>query len=312
LTTRETQDIGDGPVRTLLSILIWPGLYCTGLLGTYFALGSGHPLVWFNVAYLSVAVCIGLIERVMPHEKSWLDHDHQTLADLSHTLFNKGIVQVIAAVATSLTMATATAIEPQAHAPLHLWPSQWPLAFQVVLGVVIAELGLYIAHRGAHEFPLLWRFHALHHSVERLWVVNTGRFHIVDTFLMIALSQTPLYLLGAPLPVFLWISGVTAFTGLLTHCNIAVRTGPLDWIFATPGLHRWHHSKNLDEGNQNYGENIVIWDLLLGTYYNPRRRPPADIGIQGQIAPSFFSQFLQPFTAKGFREILGSDLPAGE
>ncbi|HEY0910136.1 MAG TPA: sterol desaturase family protein [Bradyrhizobium sp.] len=304
--------MGDGPVRTILSILIWPALYGIGLLGTWLALGSGHPLIWFNVSYLSVAICIGLLERVMPHEKSWLDHDQQTLADLSHTLFNKGIVQVIAAVATSLTMVTATAIEPQIQAPLQYWPGHWPLAVQVVLGLVVAELGLYIAHRAAHEFPMIWRFHALHHSVERLWVVNTGRFHIVDTFLMIALSQTPLYLLGAPLPVFLWISGVTAFTGLLTHCNIAVRTGPLDLIFATPGLHRWHQSKNLEEGNRNYGENIVIWDLLLGTYYNPRRRPPADIGIQGRIASNFFGQFLQPFTAKGFREILGSDLQAGE
>jgi ornithine lipid hydroxylase len=312
LTIRKTQDIGDGQVRTILSILIWPALYGVGLLGTYLALGSGHPLIWFNVAYLSVAICIGLLERVMPHEKSWLDHDHQTLADLSHTLFNKGIVQVVAAIATSLTMVTATAIKPQIQAPLQYWPGHWPLALQVVLGVVVAELGLYIAHRAAHEFPMIWRFHALHHSVERLWVVNTGRFHIVDTFLMIALSQTPLYLLGAPLPVFLWISGVTAFTGLLTHCNIAVRTGPLDLIFATPGLHRWHHSKILEEGNRNYGENIVIWDLLLGTYYNPRRRPPADIGIQGRIASNFFGQFLQPFTAKGFREILGSGLQAGE
>jgi len=298
--------------RRLAAVLIWPGLYGLGLLCTYLALGTARPLLWFNVAYLSVAVVICIKERVMPHEESWLDHDNQTVADLAHTLFNKGIVQIIAAVATSLTMMTATVVEPKLAAPLQFWPGDWPLAAQVVLGVVIAELGLYIAHRAAHEFPIVWRFHALHHSVERLWVVNTGRFHIVDTALMIALSQTPLYLLGAPLPVFLWISGITAFTGLLTHCNIAVRTGPLDLVFATPGLHRWHHSKVLAEGNRNYGENIVLWDLLLGTYFNPRRRPPAGIGIQGQIAAGFIGQFLQPFTARGVRQILGSAAPEPE
>ena len=117
------------------------------------------------------------------------------------------------------------------------------------------------------------------------------------------LSQTPLYLLGAPLPVFLWISAITAFTGLLTHCNIDLRTGPLDFIFSTPGLHRWHHSKVLAEGNRNYGENLVLWDQLLGTYYNPARRPPTDIGIDGRIAQGFLRQLLQPFTPDGVRAI---------
>ncbi|HVJ54481.1 MAG TPA: sterol desaturase family protein [Aliidongia sp.] len=299
-----------GRVRTLASWLIWPLFYCAGLAGTGLALASDRPLVWFNAVYLSIALCIGVLERVMPHEKSWLDHDHQTLTDLAHTLFNKGVVQVIAAILISVTMATAEVIGPEARTPTSLWPHQWPLAVQIILGLVIAELGLYAAHRAAHELPGLWRFHALHHSVERLWVVNTGRFHIVDTAIMIVFSQTPLYLLGAPTPVFLWISGITAVTGLLTHCNIAVRTGPLDFVFATPALHRWHHSKVLEEGNRNYGENIVLWDLIFGTYHNSSRRPPADIGIQGRIAPGFFGQLLQPFTGKGFRELVGGDQPS--
>lgn len=179
------------------------------------------------------------------------------------------------------------------------------MALQVVLGLVIAEFGLYLAHRLAHEYLSLWRFHALHHSVERLWVINTGRFHIIDSLFKIALGQIPLYLLGAPLPVFLWIGAVTAFIGLLTHCNIDVRTGPLDWILSTPRLHRWHHSKLLAEGNTNYGENLVIWDQILGTYYNPPRPSSTDIGITGKVADSFVAQLVQPFSKKGAKQIIG-------
>ena len=179
------------------------------------------------------------------------------------------------------------------------------MALQVVLGLVVAELGLYVAHRAAHEWRPLWRFHALHHSVRRLWVINTGRFHIVDTLMKIACSQTPLLLLGAPLRVFLWVSAATAFIGLLTHCNIDVRTGFLDRIFSTPPLHRWHHSKRLPEGNRNYGENVVLWDRLFGTYYHPRdRRPPVDIGISGRIHDGFLRQLWQPFSARGARDIM--------
>jgi sterol desaturase/sphingolipid hydroxylase (fatty acid hydroxylase superfamily) len=287
------------------SWLLWPALYVGGLVGTSLAIRSAHPLLWFNAVYLSVALLVVAFERMLPYEPLWLEDDGETVSNIAHTLLNKGLVQVGAAVITTFAMAAAMAIE--STAPALFWPTSWPLVAQVILGLLIAELGLYAAHRLAHEWMPLWRFHALHHSVERLWVVNTGRFHIVDTLLKIAFSQTPLYLLGAPLPVFLWISAVTAFTGLLTHCNIDVRTGALDFVFNTPRLHRWHHSKRVEEGNRNYGENIVVWDLIFGTYYNPPRRPSPAIGIEGRIASGFFGQLVQPFTARGVREILGSD-----
>ncbi|MDR6292649.1 MULTISPECIES: sterol desaturase family protein [Inquilinus] len=295
-----------GRPRMVLAWTLWPLLYGGGLVGTGLALASAHPLLWFNAVYVSVAVAIGLFERLMPHEEAWLQPDGETVDNLAHTLLTKGLAQLGAAIISSVAMVTAAVAQPAIRIPGSPWPDQWPLAVQVILGLVLAEVGLYAAHRLAHERLALWRFHALHHSVRRLWVLNTGRFHLVDSSLKIALSQTPLYLLGAPLPVFLWISAVTAFTGLLTHCNIDLRTGLLDRVVSTPALHRWHHSKVLEEGNRNYGENLMLWDQLLGTYHNPARRPPVDIGIRGRIASGFLRQLAQPFTAAGVRAILGA------
>lgn len=300
-----TRRIAPGRVRTALACSLWPILYGGGLVGAGFAFASSHPLLWFNAVYLSIAVAIGVFERLMPHEERWLEPDHETFDNLAHTLLTKGLAMLGATATASIAMATATVAEPAFRNPWSPWPQDWPLALQVILGLVIAEFGLYVAHRLAHQHLTFWRFHALHHSVGRLWVVNTGRFHLVDSLWKIALSQTPLYLLGAPLPVFLWISAVTAFTGLLTHCNIDLRTGPLDRVFSTPALHRWHHSKMKAEGNQNFGENLVLWDQMLGTYFNPPRRPPADIGINGRIAQGFLRQLAQPFTTSGVRAILG-------
>ncbi|WP_160006390.1 sterol desaturase family protein [Rhizobium sp. 18055] len=293
------------PFYSMLSWIVWPALFVAGLVGAGVSFATTTPLLWFNAVYLSVVIVVALIERVMPFEQQWLRRDGETVNDLAHTLLNKGGVQIAAAFGATAPMAVATVAHPMMTGVTQLWPTGWPLPLQVVLGLVIAELGLYVAHRAAHEILTLWRFHALHHSVERLWVINTGRFHLVDSLFKIALSQLPLYLLGAPLPVFLWIGAVTAFIGLLTHCNIDVRTGPLDWIFSTPSLHRWHHSRVLAEGNTNYGENLVLWDHVFGTYFNPARRPPADIGISGRIADGFLAQLLQPFSARGFRQILG-------
>ena len=65
------------------------------------------------------------------------------------------------------------------------------------------------------------------------------------------------------------------------------------------------HSRVLAEGNTNYGENLVLWDQVFGTYYNPPRPSSTDIGITGRVASSFWGQVVQPFSTRGYRQIIG-------
>jgi sterol desaturase/sphingolipid hydroxylase (fatty acid hydroxylase superfamily) len=280
--------------HTALSYALWPALFGGAMLATGIGMAAGeHDVLAFNIVYFCFAAVIGITERLRPHERAWLVNDHQTFANLAHTVLSKGVVQVV--VVISGTVGLAAAIQPPAGSTGGLWPGDWPMVWQVVLGLVIAELGLYWAHRLGHEIPLLWRFHAVHHSATRLWFINTGRFHFVDAAVSIVMGQIPLFLLGAPYQVFLWTGAVTAFIGMLTHCNIEMRFGPVSWIFNTPGLHRWHHSMVPEEGNTNYGENLMLWDQLFGTFFNPDRRPPAEIGIREPMPASFLGQLKQPF-----------------
>ena len=290
--------------RYLASWLLWPGLMITALAGTAAGMGTGHDVLWFDGVYVAFALAIGALERAMPHELSWLEDDRQTAANLAHTVLNKGLVQILVVVAGSVGLADA--VQPPAGSTDGPWPGQLSMWAQVLLGLVVAEFGLYWAHRLAHEFPLLWRFHAVHHSATRLWFVNTGRFHFVDTFVSIVMSQPLLYLAGAPTEIFLWVSAVTAFVGLLTHCNIEMRFGPISLLFNTPALHRWHHSMDLREGNKNYGENLTVWDLAFGTYFDADRRPPAEIGIDGPMPADFIGQVVAPFTTRG-RQDMGQE-----
>ena len=51
-----------------------------------------------------------------------------------------------------------------------------PLWLQAIEVVVIADCGFYAAHRAFHEVPFLWRFHAIHHSIEEMdWVGGASR-----------------------------------------------------------------------------------------------------------------------------------------
>lgn len=278
-------------MRDFLSRLLWPLIALGALTPIYLGMMAGHGVLAFNIAYLSLALCIALLERAMPHERLWLANDGQMGPDLAHTVLSKGIAQVI--VTVIVFMGIAEWLKPNGEP---LWPETGPLLAQIALGLVVVEAGLYWKHRLAHEWPWLWRFHAVHHSVTRLWFFNTGRFHVVDTATGLLVGMPVLLLLGAPQPVLLMVSAVTAVIGMLTHCNIEMRCGPLNYIFNTPELHRWHHSKVLDEGNRNYGENLMLFDMIFGTYINPPRRPPADIGIDAPMPPNFLGQLKAPFT----------------
>jgi len=278
--------------KAIVSWTAWPALMITCITLTALGMAYDQPILGFNGAYVLLGVTLLLLERWMTHEQSWLSNDGQTFANIAHTLLNKGMVQAAAAVTTLIVVVEA--VDPQAGM---LWPTEWPQWAQIILGLLIAEFGFYWAHRLAHEVSWLWPFHAVHHSVTRLWVINTGRFHFVDTALSVALSQPLLYLVGAPVEVFMWVGAITAFSGLLTHTNVSLRAGWLNYIFNTPELHRWHHSKVVAEGNSNYGEVLMVYDRLFGTWLLPDRRPPADIGIREEMPTGFGGQLAYPFRA---------------
>jgi sterol desaturase/sphingolipid hydroxylase (fatty acid hydroxylase superfamily) len=273
--------------------MTWPGLMAICLSISAYGFHVGHPVIYFNIAYAFILCALVSLERWMPHERAWLENDGQTLPNIYHTLTSKGTSQAIFIFSAAIGLAEL--IKPVAETSHGIWPREWPMWAQACLGVAVAEFGLYWAHRLAHEWPILWRFHAVHHSVKRLWVINTGRFHFLDSVFKIVLGTAVLMAFGAPLEVVQWTGIVTAYIGVLTHCNVEMRCGWLNYIFSTPNVHRWHHSLDLTEGDANYGENLVIWDIAFGTFVNKKHRPPVNIGIHSYMPPKFRHQLIWPF-----------------
>ncbi len=289
-----------GRMTYFLSWILWPVLFsiCMSVTAYGFMQDDPYlPFICFNSSYAFLIVSLFFLERFMPHEKSWQEPDGQTFANIAHTLTSKGTSQILLLV-NSYIGANLLSGGEGGLLGLSLWPSHLPMAVQVVFALVASEFMLYWAHRSAHEFMPLWRFHAVHHSVKKLWFVNTGRFHFVDSLYSIVLGIIPLITLGASMEVIMWLGAVTAFIGMLTHCNVEMRFGILSWIFNTPELHRWHHSRVLREGNTNYGENLMIWDQVFRTFFHENRRPPSRIGIHEYMPRKFTYQLLWPFLTK--------------
>lgn len=295
-----------GPLYTAFAYTTWPALFTICMAITAYGFANDQTILFFNIAYIFLIMSMIALEHFMPHERKWKYNDGQIFADIAHTLSSKGTVQLLLLFGGVIGLAEYMRPIDDLTSP-GFWPREWPIWAQVCIGVVAAEFGLYWAHRLAHERRPLWRLHAIHHSVTKLWFVNTGRFHVLDSVFKITLSLSILIVMGAPMEVVKWVSAVTAFIGMMTHCNIDMRFGPLNYVFNTPELHRWHHSKDLREGDKNYGENVIIWDLLFGTYYNGNYRPPVDIGIPEYMPKKFLYQIAWPFLTDKNREQLEPD-----
>jgi len=69
-------------------------------------------------------------------------------------------------------------------------------------------------------------------------------------------------------------------------------------VFSMAEGHRWHHSRTTAEANNNYGSNLIVWDLVFGTFYLPRdREPPTAIGVADlpRFPRGYLAQLAAPF-----------------
>jgi sterol desaturase/sphingolipid hydroxylase (fatty acid hydroxylase superfamily) len=172
------------------------------------------------------------------------------------------------------------------------WPSQAPLLLQALLVTLLSDLLRYWLHRWNHTLPFLWRFHAVHHSVEKLYWLNTSRFHPFEKLLQFLMDVTPFVLLGVPADVLALHLIWYGVNGFFQHSNIDLRYGWLNYIVSSTDLHRWHHAREASVSNHNYGNNLIVWDLVFGTYYNPKDKSLSDIGLQNPSYPQSFSEQL--------------------
>ena len=74
-------------------------------------------------------------------------------------------------------------------------------------------------------------------------------------------------------PVITAIAGsVSTLYGLLTHTKWVDKLGALEYILVTPSHHRVHHGSNEVYIDKNYGNLLIIWDKMFGTYAEEKEK----------------------------------------
>ena len=173
----------------------------------------------------------------------------------------------------------------------------WVALFLIIL---VADLVQYWTHRAYHEVPLLWRLHAVHHSVKSMDWMAGSRQHILELLITRTLVLAPIYVLGFSKEVIDAYIVVVGFQAVFNHANVSVRLGPLRYLIVTPNFHHWHHSQDDEAIDKNYAAHFAFLDYLFGTAVQSDRKWPAQYGVVGDYVPNgFWKQFKFPFVWKG-------------
>ena len=265
--------------------------YPATMVGAFSLFGAlqaaGMPLVVSTyVPALSVAAVVAWLELRQPNRDAWRPTTREVRTDLIFMI----AVQLALPPLVGFLFANAL-VEPARSMNLpttRLWPHSWPIWTQAVLMVLAVDFMRYWLHRAAHESDTLWRLHSVHHSVEQLYWLNTARFHPVEKALQMCLDSLPFVLMGVDATVLALYYLVYATNGFFQHCNVRLRYGFLNYIVGSAETHRWHHSREPREANANYGNTVIVWDLLFGTWFLPPDRDVDALGLKDAGYPRAF------------------------
>lgn len=159
----------------------------------------------------------------------------------------------------------------------------WPVWAETAAGLLLLDLWMYVWHVANHKVPLLWRFHRMHHSDNRMDASSAVRFHLGEVLLSFVLRLGVIVLLGLTVRQVLLYELILLPVILVHHANLALPR-PLEavarWLVVTPDIHHVHHSRVRRETDSNYGSVLPWWDRLFRTF---RMQRPENLryGLEG-------------------------------
>jgi len=249
--------------------------------------------------YLSteaIFIIIFLFVIVAPFEKLFPRHKGQKIrrpkldTDLGYALaapvlgILTGIVAIVIGI-LSLAWIPGLLIRP--------YVEQIPEQYMPIIGLLLFDSLVYWTHRFYHEIPVLWKFHAIHHSTEHLDWASGFRSHPLDGTIL-APAFVFLLTAGFSLEITGALAAAQLVLGLFLHANVRWKLRWLHRLIITPEFHHWHHTNERDAIWTNYSTFLPIWDLLFGTYFMPKNRRPMVYGVSEEIPDGIIRQLRYP------------------
>lgn len=81
------------------------------------------------------------------------------------------------------------------------------------------------------------------------------------------------------------------------HANIDYTLGPAPRLLGVAEMRRWHHKRDYEEAQVNFGEVFLVWNWLFGSLHDASAKIESwDLGLSDATYPKgFFAQHAAPF-----------------
>jgi sterol desaturase/sphingolipid hydroxylase (fatty acid hydroxylase superfamily) len=224
----------------------------------------------YSIVTIFLVLSLMGVERLFPLDRKWSMTGRSFLRDLKYIALD------VPTIALTKAAFGIWAISYAAHHRALLVNA--PVWLETLAFLLVFEFFQYHYHRASHEAPgrlgrFLWRIHVAHHLPDRVYVIMHAVFHPANAFVTAAIIQTPLILIGVSPEATLAASVLIDLQSLVSHFNVDLRAGILNYVFIGTETHRYHHSANAKDAG-NYGNTLAIWDQLFGTFvYRPGIAP---------------------------------------
>lgn len=284
-----------GAIGVLFTLL---GFACGGYtveLGPVEKTELAFGVDWLILAFIGSAVIFVFLEKVFPKYKDQVILRSEWKLDFFYFCVNHLLITFLL---ISGNHFVNNFFGWAIHDGFQGWIQSLHIVVQVAILVVAADFVLYWTHRVFHEVPALWKFHAVHHSVETMDWLASSRTHLVQTFVDRCLVLVPLYLVGASQQALDLYISIAAFQAVCIHANMNMPIGFLRYLIVTPQYHHWHHSSEAVALDTNYSAHTPLFDKLFGTYHMPFEHWPAHYGTTSPLPKTFIGQMIYPFVRK--------------
>ena len=242
-----------------------------------------HLMAWDDLAFdwclicvyglfavlVTYAVCLPL-EALRPVEH-WPDRK-AVLVDIFYTFLNRvGVVPIVTFVLFYQVQTWSTGLLVEHGFIPPTLESVVPGLFghpliTFILYALILDCADYWRHRLSHSFRWWYALHALHHAQRQMSFWSDDRNHLLDDTIAFLWFFVIGLIIGIPPLQFPILILALKFVESLSHANIRLSFGPLEWLFVSPRFHRFHHGLRAAGRNScNYASVFPIWDIIFGT-----------------------------------------------
>jgi sterol desaturase/sphingolipid hydroxylase (fatty acid hydroxylase superfamily) len=260
----------------LITWFTWPVLFISGISIALVAVRNHYTYSTIYTGLLiSWIVILVFLEWRFPLDQRWKMTWRSFIRDVKFLLTGAVTIAVVNGVFGWIAIRVG-----------HKGPTyDWPLYLSVPTALLAFELLQYWQHRLSHEMggPIgrfLWKTHVAHHLPDGVYVFMHAVAHPANIVLVRGfVILLPLYILGANPETILLFNVISNLQGFVSHLNLDLRAGWLNYIFVGTELHRYHHSARMEE-SKNYAVTLSLLDVLFGTFRYRPGRAPARLGVE--------------------------------